>query len=660
MLGASSSFRHYISNRQSGGIPWLPAGPAGTPGADIYFPAVDALFHYDVQRWRQGANVALEFKPNNDHYFAFRITENRFQDTEGREQSNFEFFRTTFPATYTPTTATFTGGRATVEYRHYRQEHNISNYSIEGRHNLGDGGTKLSYVAALGNTEKQTPDRQDWEFRSGSNLTSSLDTSTFHWDLEPGAAYFNAANYPFRRVRFRNDDEHEDNANARIDLNQETQKLGQNGFWQVGTKYFTRDKGWNRTNKNYLAGTGANLFNLGQYSLSSPAHEMFGGYREMAPQINLPALQAFFQSYPNFFVSNAAADLSDSNVTDFAMEENILAGYAQAKYDFGKWSVLGGVRVENTDADVTQTQLPTVGGVPQPPQLNQITKKYTNVLPGIHLRANLTNQWLLRASWTNTIGRPNYPDMAGAASFTYLEDAPPGSGIYSGSVTSGNPDLEPYESMNFDVGSEYYFKHQGILAVGVFHKNIDNPIFTNAGLLRNVVYEGLNFSSLSYSRPENADIGKITGVEVNYSQDFTMLPSPFDGLRFSANATFSDSEERLFSRPSEDLRFVKQPNSIYNVSLGYEKYGFTARVAYTYTGDFIKAFGADVNGDSYQSERKIIDAKVSYRINRNWTVFADVINLGEEPLNEFAGYANRMSATEIYWWTANFGVTWNL
>jgi TonB-dependent receptor len=250
--------------------------------------------------------------------------------------------------------------------------------------------------------------------------------------------------------------------------------------------------------------------------------------------------------------------------------------------------------------------------------------------------------------------------MAGAASFTYLEDEPPGSGIYSGSVTSGNPDLEPYESMNFDVGSEYYFKHQGILAVGVFHKNIDNPIFTNAGLLRNVVYEGLNFSSLSYSRPENADSGKISGVEVNYSQDFTMLPSPFDGLRFSANATFSDSEERLFSRPNEDLRFVKQPNSIYNVSLGYEKYGFTARVAYTYTGDFIKGFGADVNGDSYQSERKIIDAKVSYRINRNWTVFADVINLGEEPLNEFAGYANRMSATEIYWWTANFGVTWNL
>jgi TonB-dependent receptor len=659
VLGGSYSYRHYISNRNSGGIPWFPAGPAGSPGANIYFPAVDALFHYDVQRWREGANMALEFKPNDQHYFAFRITENQFQDTEGREQSNFEFFRTAYPATYTPTTATFTGGRATVEYRYYRQEHNITNYSLEGRHNLNPD-TKLTYLVALGNAEKQTPDRQDWEFRTAANLTSTLDTSNFHWDLTPGAAYYNAASYPFRRVRFRKDDEHEDNANARVDLNQSTTKLGKNGFWQAGLKYFKREKGWDRTNKDYLAGTGANLFNLSQYGLSHAPYEMFGGYREMAPQINLDVAQALFVSNPNFFVPNTAGDLSDSNVTDFDMEETIMAGYVEAKYGSDKWSVLAGVRVENTDGDVTQTQLPTAGSVGLPPTYNHINKKYTNVLPGIHFRANPTKQWVLRASWTNTIGRPNYPDMAGAAQYTYVEDAPPGSGIYTGSVTSGNPNLEPYESMNFDVGSEYYFKHQGMLAIGVFYKQLDNPIFTNAGLLRNVTYDGKQFSSLSYSRPENADSGKISGVEVNYTQDFTMLPSPFDGLRFSVNATFSDSEERIFSRPTEDLRFIKQPNRIYNVALGYEKYGFSARVAYTYTGDFIKSFGSDINGDSFQSEREIIDAKISYRINKHFTVFADVINLGEEPLNEYAGYANRMSATEAYWWTANFGVTWKL
>src|SRR5688500_19366869 len=53
-----------------------------------------------------------------------------------------------------------------------------------------------------------------------------------------------------------------------------------------------------------------------------------------------------------------------------------------------------------------------------------------------------------------------------------------------------------------------------------------------------------------------------------------------------------------------------------------------------------------INSDQYQSERKIIDAKISYRLNKNLTFFADVINLGEEPLDEYAGYPNRNQRSE--------------
>src|SRR5690606_16702655 len=120
--------------------------------------------------------------------------------------------------------------------------------------------------------------------------------------------------------------------------------------------------------------------------------------------------------------------------------------------------------------------------------------------------------------------------------------------------------------------------------------------------------------------------------------------------------TVTDSEEKLFSRPNETLPFAKQADQIYNVALFYEKYRWQARIAYTYTGDFIKSFGSDINSDSYQAERKIIDAKVSYRLTDHITIFADVINLGEEPLDEYSGYPERNGATERYWWTANFGI----
>lgn len=660
VVGGSTSFRHYISNRRSGGNPWFPAGAAGTPGASVYFPANEALFHYDVQRWRQGLNGALEFRPDANHQFFLRVVDNRFKDEEGRNQNNYSFFLTAFPASFTPTTARFTTGQSTVEYRYYLQKHNITNYSAGGKHTLGDGGTKLDYTVALGDAQKKTPDRQDWEFRSASSaFPSELDIGPKYWKVTPSANFYDAASFPFRRVRFRKDEEKEDNLATALNLRRDLQILGRDGYWQIGGKYFDRDKSWNRTNVDYNAGTGANLFNLSQFGVSEPGPELFGGDVKMSPQINLKAIQSFFAANPQYFVFNAAGTASDSNVTDFSLTEKIAAAYGMARANFGALSVLGGVRVEQTKGDVTQTELPTASGAAQAPRLNRFSKTYTNVLPGIHLRYAPRKDWVLRAAWTNTLGRPNYPDMAGSAAFSYAETAA-GSGIYTGSLSSGNPDLKPYESSNLDLTSEYYFKNSGIFSVSGFDKQIDNPVFTNAYTQRNTTYAGLNFLTLAYSRPENAKKGKIRGVELNYQQQLTMLPAPFDGLGFSVNTTLSDSEERLFTRPTEALPFAKQADKIYNAALFFEKYGFQARLAYTFTGAFIKGFGSSVDSDSYQAQRKIIDAKISYRLNKHLTLFADVINLGEEPLDEYAGFANRNQATESYWWTANFGVHWKL
>jgi TonB-dependent receptor len=658
IVGGSYSYRHYISNRRSGGGTWYPAAASG-PGADIFFPATEALFHYDVQRWRAGANAALEFRPSDNHHYTLRLTENRFKDQEGREQNGFDFFQTAFPASYTDTSAHFTGGRSTVEYRYYHQRHNITNVSFEGKDTLGDGATKLDYTVAVGSADKIVPNRIDWEFRSGSSITSDIDTSAHYWVVTPEAKFFDAATFPFRRVRFRKDDETEDNLTAELNLKRDRQILGHQGFWQVGGKFFSRDKTDERENTDYLAGTGANLFNLGQFNLSTAGHEMFDGDFRMSPQINFRAIEDFFKANPNYFVPNPAGTLSDSYVTDFQMKEKISSAYAMAKADFGLWSVLAGVRVERSDADITQTELATIGGVTAP-RLKPFSTDYTNVLPGIHLKFTPQKNWVLRAAWTNTIGRPNYPDMAAASVASFTPDVA-GGNVYTIAISEGNPGLKPYESMNFDLTSEYYFKNAGLFSVSAFHKEIDNPIFTNSYTLRNGTYEGLSYSQLSYTKPQNADSGKISGVEFNYQLQLKMLPSPFDGFGFSVNYTAARSEEHLFgARAAEELEFLKQAPRLYNVALFYEKYRFQARVAYTYTGAFRKSYGGTADSDAFQDERKIVDAKVSYRLSKNLTLFADVINLGQEPLDEYSRYPERNGATERYWWTTNFGVNWRL
>lgn len=573
-------------------------------------------------------------------------------------QNSFEFWRSTYPASYTDTTASFTGGRSSVEYRFYRQKHNITNYSLEGEHDLGsDGATTLTYTLAMGNAEKQTPDRQDWEFRSPTNISSTVNTAPEYWTLEKSANFYDASNYPFRRVRFRRDAEEEENYTAKVDLKREFELFGRPASWQVGGKYFNRDKSWDRENDNYVAGSGANLFRLNEFDFAVPGPVMFDGVRPMSPQINLAVAHAFFAANPNYFVQGDAT--VDSTSTDFEINEDITAAYAMAKVKFTWGTMLAGVRAERSEGTVTGTEFPTIDGVYLGSRKFKDSNSYTNIMPGVHFRFEPAKNWVGRASWTNTIGRPNYPDLAASRSFSYAEDVV-GSGIYIGSVSEGNPDLKPYESMNFDASIERYFENTGVLSAGVFHKNIDNPVFENSYTLRDTTYESLPFRTLAFSRPENADSGKVTGLELNYQQQLTMLPSPFDGLGFSVNYTVTDSEEKLFSRPNETLPFAKQADQIYNVALFYEKYRWQARIAYTYTGDFIKSFGSDINSDSYQAERKIIDAKVSYRLTDHISIFADVINLGEEPLDEYAGYPERNGATERYWWTANFGINWRL
>ena len=184
--------------------------------------------------------------------------------------------------------------------------------------------------------------------------------------------------------------------------------------------------------------------------------------------------------------------------------------------------------------------------------------------------------------------------------------------------------------MNFDVSLEYYLPKAGILSVGAFHKDIDNPVYGNETTLFDTTFEGRNYESLSISRPENAESGRVTGVEFNYQQFFTFLPSPFDGLGINLNYTIVDSTAALLTQ-ARNVPFFKQSDTIGNFALVYEKYGWEARVALALSGAYIESIGGSADTDGYIDGRKVIDAKISYRINPHFTVFTELLNINEEP-----------------------------
>ncbi len=644
VLGASYSNRKYRSDNFSGGA-WQQRG-------DFFVPLSQSLFLYGVDRTRIGFTGALEFRPREGVELYLRATHNTFNDYEERQQSDHRPRGTL--SNQTATTGDFSAGRATKEFRLNDFTQTIASYTFGGRIEQGEG--ELDFSLNVGLAREETPTRIDWEFRSGTGaFPMSYDTAGGLPRYIHGDNFYRPEAYPFRRVRRRSDDEREDTLAAALNYRREAAWMGENGYWKVGARWVNRDRFVDRTNDNYV---GAQAFHLGSFDFTMPEPtDFFDGAIRPGPALNFGALEEFFRDRSEFFRRDDGSSLSNSTTSDYQVDETVVAGYAMAGVDTRFGSLLGGVRVEHTAGDYNGLELN-----PTPRPLLR-SNTYTNVLPGIHWRFAPDQKWVFRGAWTNTLGRPDYPDVVPTRDFDFEEFEP---GVFIGSLSGGNPDLEPYESMNFDAAAEYYLSASGIISVGLFHKRIDNPVYSRADLLENVTFEGRVFELLSTSRPENADTGELTGIEFNFQQQFTALPSPFDGFGVAVNYTLVDSEAQITNNPAQGrtdkLPFFKQADDISNFALFYEKYRVSLRVAVSYTGDHLIGVSGTPGGefDVYRTARTLWDAKASYRLNDRWRFFAEWQNINDAPAARWSGNPGRINGREIYDWTLNFGVNWSL
>lgn len=627
----------------------------------FWVPLTEQAYDYDVERERLGANVALQFRPAAGHELALRVNHNEFSDAEGRQSVLFEHRLGTL-TNQTATSGTNSQGRASRQYRDYSQTGTIDAASLDGKHQIGD--SRLTWQAGASHGERDVPTRVDWEYRSAANaFPNSYSLAGDVLVITPASdAYYNPANYPFRRVRFRSDIEEEDVYSAQADLRRPLAIGERGGYWKGGVKFVSREKADDRTNRNYtLAAGAANAFTLAEPGLAGaePAG-YFDGLFRFGPTLNLEANKAFFAANPNRFTLDTLGTFGDSLSGDFTAKEEVYAGYLMGSLKLApQWTLLAGARVEKTETSYGAYELPSVGGtLTGASRWVTGSRDYTDVMPGLHLNWRPMDRAVVRLAWTNTISRPNYADLAPRRTFDAIETSV-GSGIYTGSVSTGNPDLKPYEAMNVDLAFEYYFKNAGVISIGAFHKKIDNPVFGRSTFETNVTVDGRLFSTLSTSAPDNAKSGEITGLEFNYQQFFKRLPAPFDGLGINLNFTLTDSEVTTFTR-ADKLPFFKQSDRVANAALIYEKHGWEARVAWSFSDDYLNAVGASTQTDIYVRGRAPVDAKVSYRINRHFRVFGEFLNLNEEPLREFTGIRARENDFEIYRWKARFGVNFNL
>jgi len=346
--------------------------------------------------------------------------------------------------------------------------------------------------------------------------------------------------------------------------------------------------------------------------------------------------------------------------------ERITATYGMAEINIGsKMMLLPGVRFESTYNEYGGRVGFIKGTGGRTANVSDTTGNITrNVLmPMVHLKYQFTPQFSVRLAATKSLTRPDFLNLAPFERIDF--------GSQNRTVNRGSLDLEIPTAWNYDLFLTHFSK-LGLISVGAFYKRIQD------------VDIDISFKDLSGTPQTNPTFGFITrnpinserpttvyGMEAEIQTNFYFLPKPFDGIVLSANFSQVRSETYfpffpVVYPPPEytptilDTARVNslpgQSNTIANVTLGYEKGGFSGRVSMNFQGENLAQSGASEFFDRYNQDYLRWDANMTYKFKRNWTILMSLINFTNTPERSYMWRPVNPTEEEYYGWQINLGL----
>ena len=370
--------------------------------------------------------------------------------------------------------------------------------------------------------------------------------------------------------------------------------------------------------------------------------------------------------------------------------EEVVSAYLMLNIDteIGKLPITGNIGIRRVDTDQSATVLENVGGDPQlgaqyivddngivndlyAPSVLGI--KYTDYLPSLNLNFKVSDATQIRFAAAKVMARAPINRLAGDASASVNND-----GEINGSSTN-NPFLKPFYADQYDISYEQYFEDtDGALVVAAFYKNIDSFIDTVA--IENFDFKGNGFNVPEYivdpvsgeqiettngvytTAVNNAKGGYIRGIELAYTQVFSFLPSPFEGLGINASYSYTESEVQSITdlggdSVSQDLPGLS--NNVFNGTLFYSYENFETRLNVRYRDDFVSEQVA-VNEQVVNFDAEtVIDFQTSYQFTDSFGMLLQVNNLTDEPTQSYFGTTSKTGTTQFFGRQFYLGFTYN-
>ncbi len=291
------------------------------------------------------------------------------------------------------------------------------------------------------------------------------------------------------------------------------------------------------------------------------------------------------------------------------------------------------------------------------------TGSYDYLLPNIDFDISPIDSLKLRASYSETIGRPSYSDLRPD---TGLND------LYLRTANGGDAGLKPMESQNFDLSAEWYYTDASYMSLGYFRKDVDGFIGTqifdetindlrDVRLGQTALASGIPQSSeqalhdyvransapqyisttnnawvradgddpllvWQVNRPVNDKSTVIDGIEAAVQHWFGE-----SGFGVQANYTMVDSDVEFDNLSTEGQFAMTGLSDTANVVGFYDRDAWQIRLAYNWRDQFLLSRTAGGgNQPQYVEEYSQIDLSVAYEFNENLTFTAEGINVTGE------------------------------
>jgi TonB-dependent receptor len=319
--------------------------------------------------------------------------------------------------------------------------------------------------------------------------------------------------------------------------------------------------------------------------------------------LNLPQDQIFAPENirENGFVLNEITNGADQYDANSFLNAGYVMfdGYVTEKLRLGIGARLESYNQQLTSADNNFTPI-------------GVDTTYTNLLPSANLIYNLTDKASLRLSASQTVGRPEFREIAPFSFYDFNRNA----------NIVGNPNLKQSKTTNFDLGYALYPSSGQVFSVSAFYKHFDLPIEQSLQL-------GTSGRTFGYVNSKSAT---LYGVEMEFRHTLNFIADQFSNFTFSTNASYMKSEVKVPVSVNKTGKRPLQGQSPYLINAGLQynskqenSTGFS--VLYNRIGKRIWAVGNVQDPDVYEYSRNVVDLQLSQRFAKSKAEFK--VNFGD-------------------------------